>query len=179
LSNQSKKKLESSNKFPFSKVKKEKKSQASQSQQESLNKSQKFPPFPPGPNQREKEESFPLTGEEEGLEEISADPFIIEVCKDLLEAGCDLWRIIARYPIEELSEKAKERCSRPLARMAVKYGFAKITKDEVLFLMFLGIEITKRLPKKQKPKEEKDVDDRRRKEGLRQDDLNAKSNSQQ
>jgi len=178
LSNQSKKKLESSNKFPFSKVKKEKKSQASQSQPESLNKSKKFPPFPPGPNQREKEESFPLTGEEEGIEEISADPFIIEVCKDLLGAGFEIWGLVSHDPAKQLLDTEKQRLSRPLARIAVKYGFAKITKDEVLFGIFLSAAIIKRLPKKEK-KEKKDVDDSRGKEGIRKDNVDTKPDSQQ
>ena len=140
------------------------------------------PPFPPPPPSKEKEDSGRFSDEEEleaERQEIAKDEFIIEVVKDICDAGFEVWALWEHDPEIELNEKEKDRLSRPLTRIAVKYGGAKYLKDEFLFGISLAAIIIKRLSRKKKTSEAKDVSDGRGQERIREDDAGKKPNPQQ
>ena len=92
---------------------------------------------------RKKENSGPTTSEPE-IEPIEADENIIEICKDLLGMGFEVWHR-ANPKVPPLSDSAKRHISQPMARMAAKYDVGRYFKDEFLFCGFLGFEIYKRI----------------------------------
>lgn len=168
-----------------------------QSKEEPMNTSQEAPPpppskkaappFPPPPlikkGLKEKED-FGLSRDEEAeleeeRQELAKDEIVIEVVKDICDGGFNIWAVLEHDPEIGLNEKEKDRLSKPLTRIAVKYGGAKYLKDEILFGINLAVIIIKRLLRKKKTSEAKDVSDGRGQERIREDDAGKKPNPQQ
>jgi len=104
-----------------------------------------------------------LPGSEE--EEISLDQQdILEICKEIPDLGFQIWK---RFDsgIELLSEGAKTRIAKPLARIVYRKNFDKWVKDEFYLVFLLGLEISKRIKIKKK-----DATDNSREKGPGKDD---------
>lgn len=129
------------------------------------------PTFPPREGKEtkisEKKDSGPGPEiSEETEKEIEVKFEIVEVCGDLLEAGFGIWHA-ANPNVPPLDPKRKELIKKPLAKVAQKYGFDRLAKQEVILLVLLGREVFERLKIKQQVGE--DVKDDRRKEGQGKD----------
>lgn len=148
------------------------------SQQKTESAAQEFLPPPSTARLKEKRDTGLGNGEEEiTLEDFEADEFIINVCRDVIGVPFEIWAL-ATPGTEELSEKEKERLSKPLARIAIKYNFAKFLKDEYLFTLFLAAAVIKRIPKKRKAKKKNANHDTGQKR-KRENDLSKESHPQQ
>ena len=108
-----------------------------------------------------KGDSIPGTSEDIESEDIE------EICKDVVSGFFEIWAIL-KPGVPPLSETEKKLIKKPLARIVIKYDVARFMKDEFLLIGLLGFSVLKRL------KVKKDVNNDRREEGQRKDDLSEK-----
>jgi len=126
----------------------------------------------PGEEEEEPREIFDEDLAPEEIEEFSGD---------FVGMFFEIWNV-AEPQIPPLDSRAKHRLGKPLSRILVKYKLAKYAKDEIVFCVFLGMEILPRLKisaklKLQKKGKKKDDKDDHREKGKGKDNLDAQPDS--
>lgn len=78
--------------------------------------------------------------EQEPLTEVDVE----EVCGDIIAVPFEIWGMVKKG-VEPLSPKEQKLLGKPLSRLVVKYNVEQYMKDEFLFILLLGMVITKRV----------------------------------